>query len=204
MVPMSSGRFLAFSEACERNKDPILRVLQAVFADRHRVLEVGAGTGQHAVHLARHLQHLRWQPTDRPEWLPDLAARIADEGPENLEAPVTLDVRDDPWPSGPVDAVFSANTLHIMSWLEVESFFAGVGRVLAPEGVLALYGPFRYGGAFTSPSNAEFDLSLRRRDPACGIRDFEAVDALAGAQGLRLAADHPMPANNQLLVWRRT
>jgi len=199
---MNGIRSLAFSEACERNKEPILEILRAEFADRRLVLEIGAGTGQHAVHFARHLPHLRWRPTDRPEWLADLAARIAAEGPDNLEAPVALDVND-PWPSWSVDAVFSANTLHIMSRPEVESFFAGIGRVLAPDGALAVYGPFRYGGAFTSQSNAAFDSSLRRRDPASGIRDFEAVDVLARGQGLRLAADHAMPANNQLLVWRR-
>jgi SAM-dependent methyltransferase len=193
---------LPFSEACERNKDPILAVLLEAFADCSRVVEIGAGTGQHAVHFAHHLPHLEWQPTDRAEWLEGLAARVAAEGPPNLIAPVELDVLRQPWPPLRGDAVFSANTLHIMSWPAVEALFAGLGRVLEPDGVLAVYGPFRYRGAFTTPSNAEFDAMLRERDPASGVRDFEAVNALAEAGGLTLQADYPMPANNQLLLWR--
>lgn len=193
---------LPFSEACERNKEPILAVLREAFADRRRVVEIGAGTGQHAVHFARHLPHVVWQPTDRAEWLEGLAARVAAEGPPNLLPPVELDVLREPWAAVRGDAVFSANTLHIMSWPAVEALFAGLGRILEPGGVLAVYGPFRYRGAFTTPSNAEFDAMLRERDPASGVRGFEAVDALAGAAGLALLADHPMPANNQLLVWR--
>lgn len=194
---------LPSSEACDRNKDPILAILREAFAGVSGVLEVGSGTGQHAVHFARRLPALDWQPTDRGDWLPGLAARVALEGPPNLRSPVELDVDDDSWPFVAADAVFSANTLHIMSWTSVEAFFRGVGRVLGRDGLLAVYGPFRYGGAFTSDSNADFDRFLRERDPHSGIRDFEAVDALARAQGLALLADHAMPANNQLLLWRR-
>jgi SAM-dependent methyltransferase len=193
---------LPFSEACERNKEPILAVLREVFADRRRVVEIGAGTGQHAVHFARHLPQVVWQPTDRAEWLDGLAARVAAEGSPNLLAPVELDVLGKQWPLVRGDAVFSANTLHIMSWPAVEALFAGLERILEPGGVLAVYGPFRYRGAFTTASNADFDAMLRERDPASGVRDFEAVDALAVTAGLVLQADHPMPANNQLLVWR--
>jgi SAM-dependent methyltransferase len=193
---------LPFSEACERNKEPIFAVLREAYADRRRVVEIGSGTGQHAVHFARHLPHVVWQPTDRAEWLEGLAERIAAEGPPNLLAPVELDVLREPWPPVRGDAVFSANTLHIMSWQAVEALFAGLGRILEPGGVLALYGPFKYRGAFTTPSNAEFEAMLRDRDPASGVRDFEAVNALAELAGLALQADHPMPANNQLLVWR--
>lgn len=192
---------LPFSDACERNKDPILGVLREAFAQRRRVIEVGAGTGQHAVHFARHLPHLHWQPTDCAEYLPGLAARVAAEGPANLALPVELDVLQADWPALRGDAVFSANTLHIMSWPAVLALFAGLPRLLEPGGVLAIYGPFRYAGRFTTESNAAFDAMLRERDPLSGIRDFEAVDALAAAAGLRLVADHPMPANNQLLVW---
>lgn len=193
---------LPFSEACERNKGPILEALRSAFADRTRVLEIGAGTGQHAVHFASHLPHLVWQPTDRAEHLPGLAARIAEQGAPNLRPPLELDVTQAHWPALDVDGVYSANTLHIMSWAEVESFFSGVGRALREGGVLTVYGPFRYAGRFTTESNAAFDRSLRERDPASGIRDFEAVDTLAFAQGLELRADHSMPANNQLLVWK--
>jgi len=194
---------LPFSDACERNKHPILEVLREAFSQAGDVLEIGSGTGQHAVHFARHLPHLAWQPTDRAEHLPGLAHRVALEGGENLRSPVELDVTHAPWRFDTTDAVFSANTLHIMSWPEVERFFAGVGRLLAAGGTLAVYGPFRYGGRYTSTSNEQFDLGLRSRDPASGIRDFEAIDALARAEGLMPLADHPMPANNQLLTWRR-
>ena len=194
---------LPYSEACERNRHSILGVLRTAFADRHRVLEIGAGTGQHAVHFARHLPWLAWLPTDRSEYLAGLAARVAVEGPPNLAPAVELDVRAAPWPRFESDAAFSANTLHIMSWRAVESLFAGVGSMLPAGGVLAVYGPFHYGGRATSDSNAAFDAMLRERDPESGVREFEAVDALAQAAGLALQADHAMPANNRLLVWRR-
>ena len=194
---------LAFSEACERNKQPILDMLRDELAGSNRVLEIGSGTGQHAVHFARHLRHLEWQPTDRADCLPGLVARIAEEGAPNLLAPLELDVLQTHWPAVTADAVYSANTLHIMSWPEVEAFFSGVGQVLAVGGVLVVYGPFRYAGRFTSESNAAFDISLRERDAASGIRDIEAVNRLAETQGLALTADHAMPANNQLLVGAR-
>jgi cyclopropane fatty-acyl-phospholipid synthase-like methyltransferase len=194
---------LAFSEACERNKQPILHMLRDELAGSNRVLEIGSGTGQHAVHFARHLTHLEWQPTDRADCLPDLVARIAEEGAPNLLAPLELDVLQTQWPAVTADAVYSANTLHIMSWPEVEAFFSGVGQVLAVGGVLVVYGPFRYAGRFTSESNAAFDFSLRERDAASGIRDIETVNRLAETQGLALTADHAMPANNRLLVWAR-
>jgi cyclopropane fatty-acyl-phospholipid synthase-like methyltransferase len=194
---------LAVSEACERNKGPILAVLGRELAASRAVLEIGSGTGQHAVHFARHLPHLSWQPTELGALLGPLAERIRLEGPANLRAAITLDVRSHPWPAGPVDAVFSANTLHIMDWDAVEHFFRGVGAALAAGGVLCVYGPFRYHGAYTSESNAEFDRYLRLRDPLSGIRDFESLEPLAAAAGIKFAADHAMPANNQTLVWRR-
>ncbi|HYM43320.1 MAG TPA: DUF938 domain-containing protein [Steroidobacteraceae bacterium] len=194
---------LPHSEACERNKGPILAVLTGALAAEHSVLEIGSGTGQHAVHFARHLPHLSWQPSERSGELAALSERIRLEGPPNLRPAIELDVRSQPWPVSGVDAVFSANTLHIMAWAEVEEFFRGVGAVLRRPGVLCVYGPFRYGGEYTSASNADFDRYLHIRDPASGVRDFEALAALAAAQGLALAADHAMPANNRTLVWRR-
>lgn len=194
---------LAVSEACERNKGPILAVLGDEFAARHAVLEIGSGTGQHAVHFALHLPHLTWLPSEVPAQLPPLIERIRSEAPPNVRAPIALDVRDDPWPVAQVDAVFSANSLHIMAWSAVREFFRGCGALLRAGGVVCVYGPMRYRGEYTSASNAQFDRWLKQRDPYSGIRDFEALDALAVAQGLTLRADHAMPANNQTVVWRR-
>jgi len=194
---------LTLSEACERNKGPILAVLRGELAASRTVLEIGSGTGQHAVYFAAHLPQLEWQPTEVPGQLSELAARIGREGGANLRAPLPLDVGVQPWQVPGADAVFSANTLHIMAWEQVCDLFRGVGALLGTPAVLCVYGPFRYRGAYTSDSNAEFDRFLRGRDPLSGIRDFEALDALARAQGLQLAADHDMPANNRTLVWRR-
>lgn len=195
---------LICAEACERNKEPILRVLSGEFARSARVLEIGSGTGQHAVHFAARMRHLIWQPTETRAQLAPLAERVRLEGTENLRAPLELDVRAHPWPVAGADALFTANTLHIMGWEAVQDFFRGVGRVLSAAGVVCIYGPFRFGGVHTSDSNAEFDRFLRQRDPLSGVRDFEALDELAREQGLVFDADHAMPANNRTLVWRRS
>lgn len=191
--------------ACDRNRDPILAVLREHFADRRHVLEIGSGTGQHAVYFARAMPWLQWQASDVTEHLTGIRAWLDDARLPNTPAPLALDVLDRPWPVVQADAVFTANTLHIMGRDGVEAFFAGVGRMLADAagGTLVAYGPFRYGGAFTSDSNRDFDGWLKARDPRSGIRDFETVDALAAAAGLQLAADVEMPANNRCLVWRR-
>jgi SAM-dependent methyltransferase len=191
-----------FSEACERNREPILAVLKRVFADRRRVLEIGSGTGQHAAYLAPMLPHLEWQPSDRAENLPSIRAWAADAQVPNLLPAIELDV-EQPFPAVDADAAFTANTCHIMSWPQVERMFAGVGARLPPSGMFAVYGPFNYGGKATSDSNARFDASLRRRDPASGLRDAEAVIALAARNGMGLQEDNAMPANNRLLVFRR-
>ena len=183
-----------FSEACERNREPILAVLKRVLAHSTSVLEIGAGTGQHAAYFAQALPHLAWQASD-------VAAHLEGIRQWGVE-PLELDV-DKPWPQVRADAVFSANTAHIMSWPQVERMFAGIGRMGAVE-VVCLYGPFHYGGKATSDSNARFDAMLRARDPASGLRDFEAICALAARSGLRLEEDNPMPANNRLLVFKRS
>ena len=192
---------LPFSAACERNKDPILEVLRLRFADRTQVLEIGSGTGQHAVYFARELGHLTWYPTERLAYLTDLTERVKTEGPANLRAPTVLDVRQAVWPVRGADAVFTANTLHIMSWPEVMVLFKGIAAVLPPGGVLCIYGPFRYAGRYTSESNREFDLMLQERDPESGLRDIEAVSLLADQYGLHLDADLDLPANNRLLAF---
>lgn len=184
------------SEAYERNREPILKVLKRVFADRRHVLEIGSGTGQHAAYFAPALPHLVWQASDVAENLPGIREWVSDP------APIELDVDKEDWPALSVDAAFSANTCHILSWPQVERMFAGVGRLLPPEGVFALYGPFNYHGKHTSKSNADFDAMLRSRDPASGLRDFQDISALAEGAGLALAEDNAMPANNRLIVWR--
>jgi len=194
--------------SCERNRDPILAVLQRFFANRREVLEIGSGTGQHAVYFAAAMPWLRWQCSDRAENLPGIALWLEHASLPNTPAPVELDVARGPWPrshasEGRFDAVFSANTLHIMGWPQVEAFFAGLAGVLADDATLVVYGPFNYGGDYTSDSNRDFDGWLKARDPQSAIRDFESVDALAQAIGLRLVDDIAMPANNRCLVWRR-
>jgi cyclopropane fatty-acyl-phospholipid synthase-like methyltransferase len=198
-----TGAMLTSSEACERNKGPILAVLRVRLAASRRVLEIGSGTGQHAVHFAAHLPRLLWQPSELRENLPPLEQRIELEGTPNLLPPIALDVRDEPWAGGPADAIFTANTLHIMSWAQVQQFFRGAGAALGESGVLCVYGPFRYRGRHTSDSNARFDAYLRARDARSGVRDFEALEELARAQGFETLADEAMPANNRMLVWRR-
>lgn len=192
-----------WSEACERNKEPILSVLRAHFVSPGRVLEIGSGTGQHAAYLAAQLPHLVWQPSDVAQHLPGIQAWVDQAGLINLLSPRALDVAEAPWPVEQLDYVFSANTAHIMAWPQVMAMMAGVGRVLTRDGVFCLYGPFNYGGAYTSESNASFDNWLKARDPESGIRDFEALDALAQRAGLTLVRDHAMPANNRTLVWRK-
>ena len=192
-----------FSEACERNREPILQVLRRMFADRTAVLEIGSGTGQHAAYFAPALPHLAWQPSDVGENLPSIRLWREEAQTPRLAEPIELDV-EQPFPRVSADAAFSANTCHIMSWPQVEKLFAGVATLLPPGGVFALYGPFNYGGKHTSPSNAEFDAWLRGRDQKSGVRDFEAIAALAGRYGLTVEEDNAMPANNRLLVFRKT
>ena len=194
---------LPFSEACERNKGPILAVLRDVFAAPCQVLEIGSGTGQHAVHFAAALPHLTWHPTERLACLPDLAARVKAEGGVNLRPPAVLDVSQSVWPLRTADAVFTANTLHIMSWREVNALFLRIGTTLASGGPLCIYGPFRYHGVYTSASNREFDAHLQARDAQSGLREISAVTALGADIGLRLVADHDLPANNRLLVFAK-
>ena len=192
-----------FSPACERNRDPILTVLRTHFADRQRVLEIGSGTGQHAVHFAAAMPQLVWQTSDRAENLPGIQQWLNAASLPNAPAPLAVDVAALEWPRDRFDAVFSANTLHIMSWREVEAMFAALPSVTTADANLAIYGPFNYDGKYTSDSNAEFDASLKTRAPHMGIRDFAAVDALAHAAGFALVDDVAMPANNRTLVWQR-
>ena len=177
-------------------------MLAPLLAGVRSVLEIGSGTGQHAVHFARAMPSLTWQCSDRPEHLPGIGLWLAEARLPNLPAALPLDV-DGPWPDGPYDAVYSANTAHIMSLPQVERMFDGVGRLL-PEGApFMLYGPFSDGGRHNSDSNARFDRMLRERDPLSGVRDLSDLRRFAAAAGLILEQDVPMPVNNRTLVWRR-
>lgn len=193
-----------FAESCEENKRPILDVLRSEFAGVTRVLEIGSGTGQHAAFFAAQLPRLVWQTSDVSDYHAGIHAWLDEARLPNVRAPLALDVRRDAWPGTTFDGVFSANTAHIMGWSEVEAMFAGIGRILEPGGRFCLYGPFNYGGKFTTESNARFDQWLKSRDPRSGVRHFEDLDRLANAAGMRLYRDYAMPANNRTLVWVRT
>jgi len=191
-----------YSPACEENKVPIQRVIEPLFATTRSLLEIGSGTGQHAVHFAAAMPHLRWQCSDVQAQLPGIGLWITEAALPNLPAPIALDV-DSTWPEGPFDAIYSANTAHIMSLNQVESMFVGAGRLLPPGAPFVLYGPFSDGGRHTSESNARFDDYLRQYDPLSGVRDLEDLSRFAADAGLALAADIAMPVNNRTLIWRR-
>lgn len=188
--------------SCARNREPILAVLRDHFADRRNVLEIGSGTGQHAIFFAAAMPHLIWQTSEQRENLAGIQMWLDEANLPNTPVPLELHVSE-AWPTQRFDAVFSANTLHIISWAEVERIFARLPDVMTADAKLAVYGPFNYGGSFTSESNAAFDAWLKQSGTHQGIRDFEAVDALAGQAGLTLIEDRAMPSNNRCLVWSR-
>lgn len=192
-----------FSAASERNRDPILGVLRQWALAPGVVLEIGAGTGQHAAHFAAALPHLEWLPTDREENLAGIELWVEEANLPNLRAPSRLDVTDSQWPTSEADYVYTANTAHIMSWPEVEAMFDGIRRVLVSKGLFFLYGPVNRDGQFTSESNREFDAMLKARDPHMGIRDDQALIALGRRCGLQFTADHSLPAKNRLLIWTK-
>lgn len=189
------------SPASERNREPILQVLRGRLADRRHVLEIGSGTGQHAVHFATALPHLIWQSSDRAENLPGIRAWLDEAALPNTPAPLEFDVTGT-WPAKSFDAIFSANTLHIMAWPEVQQLFAQLPTISTDDARLIIYGPFNDGGRYSSDSNAAFDQSLKARGAHMGIRDAEAIDALAREAGFHLLDDIAMPANNRCRVWR--
>lgn len=194
---------LPCSPACERNKDPILGVLRTHLPEHGDLLEVGAGTGQHAVHMAAALTGWTWHPTDMPEHLSGLAARIERAGTANLRPPQPLDIIHDAWPGAVFDAVLTVNTLHIMPAEGTPALMRGAAGALRASGWLLIYGPFRYGERHTAPSNADFDRQLRSQHSAMGIRDADEVVASANQAGFERINDHAMPANNRMLVFRK-
>jgi SAM-dependent methyltransferase len=192
-----------YSESCEQNQAPILEILRETLANQHHVLEIASGTGQHAVYFGRALPHLTWQTSELAQNHEGILAWLNEAQLSNVLPPVAIDVNHDRWPIKIVDTVFNANTVHIISWPEVERMFAGIARVLSAGGILCLYGPFNYGGRFTSESNARFDVWLKSRNKNSGVRDFEAINRLAETYGLFLLRDVAMPSNNRTLVWQR-
>jgi hypothetical protein len=193
-----------FSQACENNKRPILKILSRLFNEPVTIWEVGSGTGQHACFFAQQLTHIIWQPTDLADHLETIHCWVQDATLTNLNSPLKLNVTDHSWPCSKIDALFTANTLHIMSWSEVETFFLKLKDYLNSGAYFCIYGPFNYQGAYTSASNASFDQQLKSRDALSGIRDFESIQDLAKASNLDLMEDNAMPANNRLLVFKKS
>jgi len=191
-----------FAESCEQNKDVIFSVIQPLLQNFRSLLEIGSGTGQHAVYFAPRLPHLQWQTSELRENHPGIRLWLAESQATNILPPVALDVLEDSWPNTSYDAIFSANTLHIMHWPEVEAFFSGAGNILNADGLMLLYGPFNYHGEYSSESNARFDEWLKLRDPQSGIRDIDDLLQLAKLNHLQLVDDIAMPANNRLLCFK--
>lgn len=192
-----------YAESCDRNRDPILSVILPLLSECRAVLEIGSGTGQHAVYFAGKMPHLLWHTSDREEYHAGIRLWLEEARMANVRPPLLLEVTQSPWPDVAVDAVFSANTAHIMHWHEVEAMFRGVGELLSDQGLLLLYGPFNYQQRYTSESNQRFDAWLKSRDPLGGIRNFEDVDRLANEAGMVLRGDFAMPANNRILFWQK-
>ena len=192
-----------YSAPFERNREPIARVLGEILPSTGSVLEIGSGTGQHALWFASRFPELNWYPTDRAGALASIQAWRDEADLDNLSAPVELDLLRGPWPVTRADAVVCINTIHIVAWAGVERLFAGASRILPSGGLLYVYGPYRYAHRPLESSNEDFDRWLKDRDPESGIRDFEAVDALARDVGLELEGDRAMPANNRSIWWRK-
>lgn len=194
---------MQYSPACERNRDPILAQLGPRLSLAHKLLEIGSGTGQHAVYFGQHLPQLIWQTSDRIENHASIKAWIEHSGEKNVLMPIELDVAHSKWPTQKFDAVFTANTCHIMSWTDVEKMFQGVSQLLTSAGCFFIYGPFNYDGRFSSSSNQAFDASLKLTAPHRGIRDLADMRQLAHANLLQLSDDIAMPANNRLLMFTK-
>ncbi len=193
-----------FSESCVQNQAEICAVLESLLIDNKHVLEIGSGTGQHAVYFAERLPHLIWQTSDQEQYHPGIKLWLNEAGLDNTRDPIKLDVSNDTWPEISIDAVFSANAVHIMAWDNVVDYFKYSAELLHKNGLFILYGPFNYGGKYTSQSNANFDDWLKARDPKSGIRDFEALDDMANKKNMMLKHDIEMPANNRILCWEKT
>lgn len=195
---------IPFSEACERNKGPILEVLKDVLKPIHKkIVEIGSGTGQHATFFAKELPQVQWTPTEVYHNLPHLNKVVQESGIKNLTPPFKMKVGDDDFPIRTYDVIFTANTFHIMPWKDCKTFIKLMGHRLEEGGLAIIYGPFNYDGQFISKSNEEFNTWLKERDPESGIRNFEDVHNAMEKNGFELVDDYEMPANNSTLVYRR-
>ena len=190
-----------YSASCDQNREPILALILPLLKDKKSVLEIGSGTGQHAVYFAKKMPHLTWQTSDQIDYHAGINLWLNDAGLENTPPPIPLDVSHNHWPETSFEVIFSANAVHIMSWQNVIDFMQNAPKLLAQKGLLILYGPFNYAGKYTSDSNKQFDRWLKQQNPQSSIRDFEAINELAEQQGLKLLKDYTMPANNRLLCW---
>ena len=192
-----------YSESCDQNRDSILAVIEPILRNCSSLLEIGSGTGQHAVYFSQHLPQIIWQTSDRISFHEVINAWINDSVAENVSPPLKLDVSSSDWPKQQYDAVFTANTLHIMSETDVENFFTGVGDLLTTGSHLLIYGPFNYGGAYTSTSNESFDQWLKTQNASSGIKDFENVCTQAAGSDMNLVHDYTMPVNNRILHFKK-
>lgn len=191
-----------FAPSCEQNQQVILEAIKPYLSQVNSVLEIASGTGQHAVFLAKHLAHLSWQTSDLEPSHQGINQWLAESALNNIKPPLTLDVSQNTWPKCQYQAVFSANSLHIMSHKNVEDFFAKVPKVLEPKAYVLVYGPFNYEGRYTSKSNENFDKWLKQQNSLSCIKDFEWCNNLALKSHLKLVEDIEMPANNRILVWQ--
>ncbi len=197
-----------YSAACEQNREPILQVLTELIttevkSHKPTVLEIGSGTGQHAVYFAAALPQLTWHCSDQRQYHPGIQAWLDEAKLPNIHSPINLNVSEEGWPETQFDIIYSANVTHIMHWQNVVDLFAKGAACIKPAGIMVCYGPFNFEGKYTSASNAQFDQYLRSQDPESGIRNFEDLQQLAKEAGLKFVRDYEMPANNRILVWQK-
>jgi len=192
-----------YADSCDQNRGPILAVISPLFSSLTNILEVGSGTGQHAVYFAEQMPHITWHTSDCRPYLDGIKMWLADAGLPNVIPPIELDVSVSTWPVMSVDAIFTANSVHIMHQHDVDNLIEGAGRLLQQGGSLVVYGPFNYSNRYTSESNARFDQWLKARDPESGIKNFEDIQSLANKNGMHLVEDYEMPANNRILHFVR-
>lgn len=193
-----------YSESCDQNKDVILSVISPLFFSLSNVLEIGSGTGQHAIYFAGKMPHLTWHTSDCQSYLDGINMWLADTGLTNVLPPLELDVSRSQWPQLEVDAVFTANSIHIMQQQDVVNLINGVGKLLKQGGSFVIYGPFNYNGLYTSKSNESFDQWLKDRDPLSGVKNFEEIESMANSNNMQLVTDYEMPANNRILHFIKT